>query len=259
MLGAPIAHSLSPAIHAAAFARLGRVADYLLVETANLNAWFPSHAAEFAGLSLTMPLKEQAFSFATAVDNVAQATRSINTMIPIDGGWAAFNTDPEGIRHAISTNARFRSARRATVIGTGATARSATYGLGQAGIAASVWGRDPRAAAEVARLANGEVIVDFSAAVASEFVISTLPMGILAQLLPDNFASEGVLLDVGYRPWPTPAAEIWQKRGEAISGLEMLVGQAVLAQRIFNNGSPEAPLADESGLLQAMRAAALRE
>ncbi len=259
VLGSPISHSLSPAIHTAAFSRLGRSADYVLVETANLSEWFPKHALEFSGLSLTMPLKEQAFQFADEIDAVAHFTRSINTMVPSASGWVAFNTDPEGIRYAISTNRRFSGASRAVVLGTGATARSAAYSLHQAGIGVSVWGRNLTTAEAVAALGAGDVAESFNQAIGAEFVVSTLPMGVLAQLLPQGFAPEGVLLDVGYRPWPTPAAKIWMKQGEAISVLEMLVGQAIVAQRIFNYANPFKELPDETGLLAAMHAAALRE
>ena len=259
VLGSPISHSLSPAIHRAAFGLLGKPADYVLVDTANLADWFPVHAEEFSGLSLTMPLKEQAFAFADRVDEVARITKSINTMVPTPEGWAAYNTDPAGIQFAISTNERFSKANSATIIGTGATARSAAFSLLQLGIAVSVWGRNPSSAQQVAELASGLVLPDFEAAIQAEFVISTLPMGVLGKLLPAGFLPSGVLLDVGYRPWPTPGAEVWMQRGEAISGLEMLIGQAVIAQRIFNFADPTVRFADEPALLVAMRRAALGE
>jgi shikimate dehydrogenase len=259
VLGSPIGHSLSPAIHSAAFQLLGRYARYELVDTTDLASWFPKSAHEYSGLSLTMPLKEQAFDFADRVDEVARVTRSINTMIQSDVGWQAFNTDPAGISYAISTNSRFTAAQSVTILGSGATARSAAYSLSRSGKAVAVWGRNGSTAIEVAALANGTVINDFATAIESEFVVSTLPMGVLAGLLPKSFTSSGVLLDVGYRPWPTEAAEHWLERGEAISGLQMLIGQAVVAQRIFNYGDLDRELPDEPALLRAMQSAALPE
>lgn len=259
VLGSPIGHSLSPAIHSAAFQLLGKYARYELVETSDLASWFPKSAHEYVGLSLTMPLKEQAFDFADSVDEVARATHSINTMIQSDVGWKAFNTDPAGIAYAISTNKRFTSAQSVTILGTGATARSAAYSLNQSRKSVAVWGRNIEAANTVASLANGNVLGDFAGAIESEFIISTLPMGVLAGLLPRTFSSTGVLLDVGYRPWPTEAAAHWLERGEAISGLQMLIGQAVVAQRIFNYGDSNRELPDEPGLLRAMQSAALPE
>jgi shikimate dehydrogenase len=259
VLGSPIAHSLSPAIHNAAFELLGRAAEYVLVDTANLEEWFAMNAHEFAGLSLTMPLKEQAFAHATWVDEVALATKSINTMVPTAQGWAAYNTDPAGISYAISKNPRFSAAGAATIIGTGATARSAAYSLQNLGLEVCVWGRNHSKAEEVAQLGRGRVLSDFEVAIDSQFLISTLPMGVLGQLLPTGFAPKGVLLDVGYRPWPTPGAQVWMQNGEAISGLEMLIGQALVAQRIFNFADPSIRFNDEPALLTAMHLAALGE
>ena len=259
VLGSPISHSLSPAIHKAAFNLVGRTADYVLVDTANLVEWFPNHAAEFSGLSLTMPLKEQAFAHSSWVDEVAAVTRSINTMVPSADGWRAYNTDPAGIRYAISGNNRFSRAKAATIIGTGATARSAAYSLRSLGIAVSVWGRNSESAREIANLGSGSAQSNFQKAIESEFLISTLPMGVLGDLIPTGFTPTGVLLDVGYRPWPTPCAKVWMQRGEAISGLEMLIGQALVAQRIFNFSNPDTALPDEPAILQAMHRAALGE
>src|SRR6476469_10553095 len=128
VLGSPIAHSLSPALHTAGYRALGLddweytradVAEHELVAfVAGLGG------AEWRGLSLTRPLKEVAFEVATTVTDVARDTGSINTLLRRpDGGWDADNTDVIGVLRAL-VEVGVEHAERPVVVGSGATARS---------------------------------------------------------------------------------------------------------------------------------------
>ena len=127
VLGSPIAHSLSPALHTAGYRALG-LDDWEYtradVSEAELVAFVSALGREWRGLSLTRPLKEVAFEVATTVSAVARETGSINTLIRRpDGGWDADNTDVVGVLGALAEVGVDR-ADRPVVVGSGATARS---------------------------------------------------------------------------------------------------------------------------------------
>jgi shikimate dehydrogenase len=89
----------------------------------------------------------------------------------------------------------------------------------------------------------------------ADAVVSTIPNGAeFALPVPDRLG--GTLLDVAYHPWPSALASRWSEAGGVvISGLEMLLHQAVHQIRIFVAGNPEVPLRDEAAVIAAMRAA----
>jgi len=248
VLGSPIEHSKSPVIHAAAFDALGVSADYNRFEVAeNLKSWLESKS-DFAGFSVTMPLKKQALDLAERADPLAIATQSANTLIKTESGWDAYNTDVFGIQQALK-GYKFSSV---CVLGTGATARSAIVAMLEAGKRVSVWGRD----SEKVRRLCAEFEIDFveklHIALSQPAVISTVVAGALDDQLRSDY--KGVLLDVVYHPWPTKLATHFAG-GKVISGLEMLIWQAVGQQRLFNGQELDEPLAAENKIIQAVRSA----
>ena len=135
VLGSPIAHSLSPLLHRAAYQALGleqwRYAAYEVDEEAFL-PFVAGLDETWRGLSLTMPLKEVAFEVAADVSPAALATGAINTLVRRDTGeWDAHNTDVQGLVAAL---AGAEHGRTATVLGSGATARSAIAALVRLGV-----------------------------------------------------------------------------------------------------------------------------
>ncbi len=247
VLGSPIAHSLSPALHAAAYAALG-LADWHYgrhecVE-AGLPAFVDGLGPEWAGLSLTMPLKRVALEVADEVTPLAAATGAANTLVLRDGRRVAHNTDVHGIVAAL---AGVEPGSRAVVLGAGGTAQAALAALRELGVDdVAVLVRDTgrtaelRAAAE--RLGVAPVVDDAladpvrarAALAGADVVISTLPRG----AADDLHAPAAVVLDVVYSPWPTPFAGAAGAQGaRVVSGLEMLLHQAV-AQVELMTGHP---------------------
>jgi shikimate dehydrogenase len=244
VLGSPIAHSLSPMLHRAAFAARSITAEYEAYRVEDLATWL-EHNQDFSGLSLTMPLKDQAFAIAEGHDDSAVETAAVNTLIKTNTGYQGYNTDVEGIRFAL----REVDQATAVVVGTGATARSALVALKPAATRLMVYGRDDAASKKLADEFGATAITEF-AALRSATVISTLPAGALAQFVDiANLRPTGALLDVVYDPWPTEAAKLWSETGSVISGLEMLLGQAVQQQRLFVSEGFDAEIT-----LAAMRA-----
>src|SRR6201996_4549674 len=127
VLGQPIAHSLSPVLHRAAYDALG-LADwtYDLVECdeAGLPAYVESRGPQWAGLSLTMPLKRTVLPLLDHVDHLADATGGANTVVFRPEGRYGYNTDVQGIVDAL-TEAGAPPPGTVTIIGAGAAARPA--------------------------------------------------------------------------------------------------------------------------------------
>ena len=143
VLGSPIAHSLSPALHRAAYAALGlRDWTYTAQEVREdeLAGFVGGLGPEWAGLSLTMPLKEAAFAVAGEVSPLARQVGAVNTLVRSAGGaWAAHNTDVDGMTRALQEGgaaAALASSGHALVLGSGATARSAVASLASLGASA---------------------------------------------------------------------------------------------------------------------------
>lgn len=265
VLGKPIAHSKSPAIHRAAYAVLGFPWSYdrFEVDAPELEAFLAGLGPEWLGLSLTMPLKEEAARLAVDVDSVARESGVVNTLLRASGpreGWVGFNTDVAGLARAIQ-NAGL-DATSTVVLGAGATAVSAVLAarsLGAERIAVAA--RRPEAAGDLAaRFGDGVSALALGDAPGfpATLVISTLPGHVAGGIELDPALLGVPLFDVAYDPWPSPLATRWRSAGtDAHAGLDMLIEQALVQIRIFRNGDPNEPVADEQTVLAAMRAASV--
>ncbi|HYN67882.1 MAG TPA: shikimate dehydrogenase [Ornithinibacter sp.] len=253
VLGSPIAHSLSPVLHRAGFAAAGLAGwqyDAHEVEAAGLPGFVGALGAEWRGLSLTMPLKEVGAAVATTVDDVARRTAAVNTLVRRgDGGWDATNTDVVGVLRALEPHLP-AGARRALVLGAGATARSAVLALAELGITTlTVRARDTSRAADLLAWAvdlgtgirNGSVAALGPWVTArDDVVVSTLP-GSAGEVAAAGVPAEhrGVLLDVVYAGWPTALARAAEDAGmTVVGGLDMLVHQAAEQFRLFTGQEP---------------------
>ncbi|SFT70937.1 shikimate dehydrogenase [Arthrobacter sp. ov118] len=265
VLGHPISHSKSPALHRAAYAYLG--VDYAYRAIDVTEAALPGFMRQvrdevraeggWRGLSVTMPLKSAMVAEVDEVRGVARALGVVNTVaFEFDGTdfdqtrLVAYNTDVAGIVNALR-HAGAASAPTAAVLGGGGTAAAAIAAIKELGAgSADVFVRDVGRAAE-ARAASAAVDLPIqvlplagaaAAVAAADVVISTLPpraadalAGELAAELGEEIAARpGVLLDVAYDPWPSRVAAVWQDAGgTVVPGLEMLIYQAVEQVRHF--------------------------
>lgn len=280
VLGHPIAHSRSPRIHRAAYELLELPWQYDAIDCdeAGLAGLLAGMTTEWRGLSLTMPLKDEARRLSLVLDPVAEESGVVNTLLHLSGGigWAGFNTDVMGLAAAIRDAGL--DPRRTIVLGSGATAMSALLAVRSlgaekvtvlarnagavAGLVARFSGtRDPRF--EHALRVEGvstQTVETLSPAElgAATLVISVLPGPASAEVdLPDGLTAVP-LFDVAYDPWPSPLAERWRAAGGvAHSGLDMLVQQALLQLRIFVAGDPNTPLDRDAEVLAEMRRAAV--
>jgi shikimate dehydrogenase len=265
VLGSPIDHSKSPAIHLAAYRVLGTEWEYGRAEVGEggLRKFIQELDSDWDGFSVTMPLKEEATKFASIHDK-----QSLLTFKNEEGVWEGFNTDIFGITQALA-EAKIDAPRRVLILGSGATATSAITAVSEMSPKAEVrvWARN--GAARKLLVAYGKSLglkvasagSIKRASVAADLTISTLPARALddsALVLANSrfWSPKGALLDVSYNPWPSELASVWESKGQkVVSGLEMLIWQAVAQIRIFFHGSVTTELPNEIAVVEAMRLA----
>jgi shikimate dehydrogenase len=263
--GDPVAHSLSPRLHTAAYGVLGLPWHYgrRQVGEHDFAGALAGLDDTWRGLSLTMPLKRVAAASAVSLDRRARLTNAVNTLLLTGEGPRGFNTDVGGLVAAIREQG-VEEVPFGRILGAGATAGSALVALGELGARrVDVVARRPEAIRPLIELGEAIGVVVEPADFASRpgpgatVTIATLAGGTDLGAAADPFAAlGGLLVDVVYGSWPTPLATTWARAGGMpISGLGMLLHQALLQVRIFVSGSVETELDDEPLALAAMREA----
>nr|WP_223172690.1 shikimate dehydrogenase [Microbacterium sp. NIBRBAC000506063] len=260
--GDPIAHSKSPVLHAAAYAQLGLDWSFerRRVPAGELRSIVDGLDDRWRGLAVTMPLKEEAFRAADSVDRFARLTGAVNTLL-LGSTRRGFNTDVVGLVDAFRENG-VDGIGNARILGAGATAASSVIALAELGATRiDVRARRPERAAHLLRIGEElgvEVTAsDLSAPVGPvDATVATLPSGTaLDAATAEALATGGgVLLDAAYAPWPSALASSWNG-APVISGLLMLLHQAVRQVRIFTSGEPEEALPGEEAVVEVMRTA----
>lgn len=234
VLGSPISHSRSPDIHLAAYRALGLTSwtyDRIECTAEQLPALVAGLGPEWVGLSVTKPGKFAALEVATERTDRAALVGSANTLVRTATGWRADNTDIDGVAGALIDV--LDAPRRGAVLGSGGTAPAAVAGLATLGvtdIAVIARNREKAAATvDVGRRLGIDIrwVEPGTAVTALDVAVSTLPADIAADYA-HTIDGVPVLLDAIYDPWPTPLAAAVQARGgRVISGLQMLLHQAI--------------------------------
>ena len=242
VLGSPIGHSLSPVLHLAAYDALG-LADWRYqavdCDEHRLRPFLTALDEEWAGLSLTMPLKRLALELADEVSPLAAAVGAANTFVRVEGRWYADNTDVGGMVDALR-EVGVTGPMRTVLLGAGGTAQAALAALRELGVTEPVvLVRDLSRAGELQAAASRLDVhpqirvgltdpVAYQVAYRAELLISTVPAGAADQLaLHPQWTDKGTLLDVVYHPWPTPIAASAARCGwRIVSGIDMLLYQA---------------------------------
>ena len=261
VLGSPIKHSLSPVLHGAAYQALdlhGWHYDKIECDEPGLPRLVDSMGPEWAGLSLTMPLKRVALAVADEVSPLAEAVGAANTLVfPAAGpagGRQAHNTDVAGMMAALK-EAGLARVEQAVILGAGGTAQSALAAVRELGHQSPIV--LVRNLARTGELRETAERLGMRPAISgglleqplpdADLVISTLPGGAADPLTSTRWQPGTTVLDVVYAPWPTPFAGSAQAAGcPVVSGLTVLLYQAV-AQVELMTGHP--------GPVEAMRTA----
>ena len=235
VLGSPISHSLSPALHRAAFESIGVAGSYEAIDvpSGTLSEFFLSNQSEFDYFSLTMPLKEEAHLLQVTCDELSLRIGSINTLYKKEGRWLATSTDGSGFLAALAAQG-FSSFSNALVLGAGGTARAVAGALDGNAKTLSVMGRTSTRRDALERCVEESEFTylpwkndpDINS---YDLIINTTPAG-AADLLAENLPAQvsGLLFDVIYKPWPTVLASAWEDRsGKVINGKELLLWQGL--------------------------------
>jgi shikimate dehydrogenase len=265
VLGSPISHSLSPVLHRAAYAALGLTGwDYVAHEVTEpqLPGFLRALGAEWAGLSLTMPLKAAVLPLLDGASPVVEVVGAANTVLLRDGRRLGDNTDVPGMVAALTAGGeRPLEVPYAAVLGGGATARSALAALAAVTGDVRAYVRTTARATELTATAEAVGLrltvrpwADAAEALGAPLVVNTTPAGAADALVTRAPTAVGTLFEVLYEPWPTPLAAAWSARGgQVVDGLELLVQQAVLQVGLMTGADVEG--AGPAGLTAAMRSA----
>jgi len=258
VLGSPVGHSLSPALHRAAYAALGLTwwrYDAIECDEAGLPGLLDACGPDWAGLSLTMPLKRAVLPLLDRVDPLVTAVGGANTVLLAAAQRLGYNTDVPGMVRALGDHA----AGPAVILGGGATACAALAALRERGErAVRVAVRSAGRAGELVEAAERMGVrvelrpFDATALAGARLIVSTVPAGAadpVARMLHGLAGPPPAVFDVVYHPWPTPLAVAAGQAGSVvIGGFDLLLHQAALQVELMT-GRP-APLAE-------MRAAGL--
>ncbi|WP_173677380.1 shikimate dehydrogenase [Tsukamurella tyrosinosolvens] len=264
VLGKPIAHSLSPVLHGAAFAALGLDWTYERIEcdAEALPGLVGGFGPEWVGVSVTMPGKFAALEFADERTERAVTVGSANTLVRTESGWLADCTDVDGADGLLAECGA--TGESAVVVGAGGTARPVFAALADRGFTrTTVLARSEEraqgalACAEAFGLAAAWAPLAAAAVPHADVVVSTLP----GSAQPDDFplmdalsSAAPAVADVAYDPWPTLLVAAAEAKGaRTAGGLTMLLHQAFRQAEWFT-GEP-APRAAMAAALAAAREA----
>ena len=231
--GAPIAHSLSPVMHNAAFADAGLDAIYVPFEATGAGDLMQLvEALGVRGLSVTAPFKESILEYVDDVDPVGRRTGAVNTLRADGGGWRGLNTDVAGFLAPLEAQGGV-DGLRCCVLGAGGAARSSAAGLAGRGAAVTVCARRPERAAEVAALAGGAAGAFPPPPGSWDLLVNTTPVGTAPHVddtpVPaEALAGGSTVYDLVYNPARTRLLRDAAAAGcRTIGGLDMLAAQAV--------------------------------
>jgi shikimate dehydrogenase len=249
VIGSPVRHSLSPALHNAGFGATGADWVYTAFDVAPgsvAGALDAIRALGLGGLSVTMPHKEAVAELVDELDPAAAALRSVNTVVPIgDGRLKGYSTDGAGFVASLVSEGIDVAGQRLCVVGGGGAARAVIDALARAGAASVVVvNRSADRAFVAAQLAGVTGSVGDAAAIAdADIVVNATSVGMGSVDMPFDptlLRANQVVADIVYHPRRTALLVAADALGaRTVEGLGMLVHQAVLQQQLWTGRSPD--------------------
>ncbi|MDJ0961490.1 MAG: shikimate dehydrogenase [Acidimicrobiia bacterium] len=255
VLGDPVAHSLSPALHRAALASVGLRGSYEArrVDTSGMqHAVGELREGTLDGANVTMPHKQLAATLADRCADVAARAGAVNTLVRVGREVVGHNTDVAGILHAV--DARRLPDGPVLVLGAGGAAAAALLAFEGRPIVVSAR-RTDRAAELVASTGVAADVVPWGTSVPEALLVNATAAGMDGESLPiEDLEVHSGLLDMPYASGATPTATAMRAAGLPVAdGPDMLLGQAVAAFRLWTGMQP-----DEVEMRRAMESAATR-
>ncbi|MHB9074823.1 MAG: shikimate dehydrogenase [Desulfobaccales bacterium] len=233
ILGRPVTHSLSPAMHNVAFGHLGINAVYVAFPVTDLpQAITGLRGLAIGGVSVTIPFKEEIIPLIDALDPQAAQIGAVNTVVNRDGRLIGYNTDCLGAVTALQARINF-SGQHVLILGAGGASRAIAFGIIQAGGRVTLTDVDqPRAAALVKDLGAEAIPPDAVDRCPATILVNATPVGMTPDIdgipiNPELLSRFQVVMDIVYQPLQTRLLKEAQFRNAAtIDGLQMLIHQA---------------------------------
>jgi 3-dehydroquinate dehydratase/shikimate dehydrogenase len=231
VVGGSVAHSVSPAMHNAAFAAAQLDAVYLPMPAVDADDFISfGRAIGISGASVTIPHKVALFDRVDDLDSVARRIGAINTIRIVDGKWSGGNSDASGFLHPLLDCVELKG-RRASILGAGGAARAVVVALVSSGSIVCVHARNRARAEETAALGSAQVGPWPPAPGSWDLLINCTPIGMHPRVdetpIPSDQLTGAVVYDLVYNPSATRLLRNAAARGcHTIGGLDMLVGQA---------------------------------
>ena len=260
VLGAPVGHSVSPAMHNAGFRAAGIDAVYLPLEARDVDDFRAfAEAVGLRGASVTAPFKEQIAARVDQSDVVSREVGAVNTL-RVDGrGWEGINTDVPGFLDPLAGRIDLAQAR-ATILGAGGAARGVAVALRSQGAKVTVCARNAAKAARMAHAVGARTTPLPPPAESWDLLVNTTPLGTRPAIeetpLPDGPFTGRLVYDLVYNPATTTLMAAAAAAGcETIGGLDMLVAQAVRQFAWWTGERPFAALFKEAATRDLARQA----
>jgi len=232
VVGAPVSHSVSPAMHNAAFREAHFDGVYLPLPAADVADFVAfARALNLKGASVTIPFKVPLCDHVDDIQPIARRIGAINTIRCVNGRWIGDNTDVAGFLQPLHDRGIPLKGTRATILGAGGSARAVAVALASCRAEVSVCARHPAAAQAVARLANGRVGTWPPEARSWDLLVNCTPVGMRPHGTESPLAATAltgrVVYDLVYNPADTRLIRDAAAAGcQTIGGLDMLVAQA---------------------------------
>lgn len=252
LIGYPVKHSLSPAMHNAWFKALGIDAEYKLFEVnpENLKVFFEGFKDKLSGINVTIPHKEESCKYVDSLGPIAEAVQAVNTVTTKEGKLVGHNTDTPGFMMALKDDLNFEAvSKRAVIFGAGGAARAVAFGLFMDDIkrivlvdidkkrAASLAGELKNKGCNAIAVENDkkalrELILD------SDLLVNATPCGMKKGdpelISQDLLHKDLVVFDLVYNQKETALIKVAKKQGaKAVNGLNMLLYQGAISFAIW--------------------------
>jgi 3-dehydroquinate dehydratase/shikimate dehydrogenase len=231
VVGRPISHSISPAMHNAAFRAARLDAVYIPLAAADFDDFRTfADALSIAGASVTAPFKLEAFEHADEADAVSRRVQAVNTLKRHGQGWLACNTDVSGFLAPLEAAMQVQGVR-ATVLGAGGAARAVGVALASAGAVVTFAARRFEQATEVAGMTGASVTTWPPAPGTWDVLVNTTPLGTSPRVdetpMPQETFTGRLVYDLVYNPIDTRLLRDARAAGcRTLGGLDMLIAQA---------------------------------
>lgn len=245
VLGSPVRHSLSPAIHNAAFEATGWNGVYLAFETTDLpGSLAGARALSFGGLSVTLPFKSAVIPLLDRLDPLAETIGAVNTIRNEGGQLVGYNTDGLGALRALEAVTDL-SGKRGLLVGAGGAARAIGYVLRRRGLEIVVANRSAERGKSLAGFLEGRFIPLAEADRAeADLLVQTTSVGMFpvtdqVPVPPEALRQGMVVMDVVYNPLKTKLLQLAEERGcTPVSGLDMFIYQGAEQLRLWTGLEP---------------------